>query len=154
MSGQLVSTLKGKIPQRAIRYLDQLPYAVTIQFEAVDFGTPTASLSFVAPSTLRGKVLNVDLTGVTETFTSTTLAAGIEIGIDGGDTDAYCTTNRGINDLAAATVQNFNANDGSLVNGVNEILQPAGLVTVTPIAPTGGTPAGICDLGVTVFYFK
>lgn len=154
MSGELISTLGGKVPQRAIRHLDQLPYAVTIQFEAVDFGTPTASLSFVAPSTRRGKVLNIDLTGVTETFTSTTLAAGIEVGIDGGDTDAYCTTERGINDLAAATVQNFNAADGSLVNGVDEIIPAAGIVTVTPIAPTGGTPAGIADLGITVLYFE
>ena len=154
MSGQLVATLKGKIPQRAIRYLDQLPYVASIQFQAVDFGTPTASLSFVAPSLLRGKVMSIDLTSVTETFTSTTLAAGIEVGIDGGDTDAYCTTNRGINDLTAATTQNFNANDGSLVNGVDEIIPEAGIVTVTPIAPTGGTPAGIANLTVSVFYFK
>jgi len=154
MSGQLVSTLKGKIPQRAIRHLSSLPFATSIQFQAVDFGTPTASLSFVAPSLLRGKVMSIDLTSVTETFTSTTLAAGIEIGIDGGDTDAYCTTERGINDLTAATTQNFNAHDGSLVDGVDEIIPAAGIVTVTPIAPTGGTPAGIANLTATVFYFE
>lgn len=154
MSGRLIELAAGKIPQRAIRYLNQLPYAVTVQFEAVDFGTPTASLTFNVPSAMRGKVINIDLTGVTETFTSTTLAAGIEVGIDGGDTDAYCTTERGINDLAAATAQNFNANDGSLVNGANEIMEPGAIVTVTPIAPTGGTPAGIADLGITVLYFE
>ena len=154
MSGQLVSTLKGKIPQRAIRHLSSLPYAATIQFEAVDFGTPTANLTFNAPSTLRGKVMNVDLTGVTETFNVTTLEAGIEIGVDGGDTDAYCTTNRGIGALTAATAQNFNAHDGSLIDGVTEIIPAGGIVTVTPIANTGGTPAGIADLGVTVFYFE
>ena len=154
MSGELISTLRGKIPQRAIRHLSGLPFATTIQWEAVDFGTPTANLTFNAPSTMRGKVMNIDLTGVTETFTTVTLAAGIEVGVDGGDTDAYCTTNRGISALAAATAQNFNANNGTLINGVTEIIPGGGIVTVTPIAPTGGTPAGIADLSLTVLYFE
>lgn len=154
MSGRLIELAAGKIPQRAIRHLSALPFAASIQFQAVDFGTPTASLSWNAPTALRGKVMSIDLTSVTETFTSTTLAPGIEVGIDGGDTDAYCTTNRNVNDLAAATAQNFNANDGTLVNGVVEIIPASGVQTVTPIAPTGGTPAGIANLTVTVLYFE
>ena len=154
MSGRLIETLAGKVPQRAIRHLSSLPYATAIQFQAVDFGTVTANLSWNQSTTMRGKVIALDLTSVTETFNITTLKAGIEIGVDGGDTDAYCTTNRGINALAAATAQNFNAHDGTLINGTTEIIPLSGIQTLTPIANTGGTPAGIANVTVTVLNFE
>jgi hypothetical protein len=154
MSGELISVLGGKVPQRAIRHLSKLPYTSTIQFEAVDWGTPTANLTFNAPSGMRGKVLSIDVTGVTETFTSVTTDPGIQVGIDGGDADAYCTADFADADLAAATAINFNAADGSLVDGVDEIIPAGGIVTITPVAPTGGTPAGIADLGITVLWFE
>jgi len=154
MSGRLIELTAGKVPQRAIRHLGSLPYATSLRFDAVDFGTPTANLSWNQSTSMRGKVLALDLYNVTETFNVTTLNAGIEIGIDGGDTDAYCTTNRGILALAAATAQNFNVNDGTLINGVDEIIPVSGIQTLTPIANTGGTPAGICDVTVTILNFE
>ena len=159
MSGQLVSTLRGKIPQRAIRYLGQLPYAVTYQLDenvttipGVDFGAGDEAFVLRTPATLRAKPMEVAIYKVSETFTTTTLEASVEIG-DGSDQDEFAYTDD-FGALAAATPGNYSAHAGSLNIGDTEFIQPADLVTVTCVAPTGGTPAGRAQVAVTFLYFE
>lgn len=159
MSGQLVSTLKGKVPQRAIRYLGQLPYVASYHLSedvttipGVDFGAGDEAFIIATPATLRGKPIGVDVYKVSETFTDTTLEASVEIG-DGTDQDEFAYTGD-FGTLATTAALNFSAHAGTLVVGDTEIIQPADQVTITCVAPTGGTPAGRAMVSVQFLYFE
>jgi len=159
MSGELIATLAGKVPQRAIRHLGKLPYAVTYQLDenvttipGVDFGAGDEAFILNTPSSLRAKPLEVSVYKVSETFSTTTLEASVEIG-DGSDQDEFAYTDD-FGAMAAATPQNFSAHGGNLNIGDTEIIQPDDLVTVTCVAPTGGTPAGRAMVAVTFLYFE
>lgn len=150
MSGSIIANSAGKVPQRAIRYLNQLPYFTSYVEEAVDFGAGNSTFIFGTPSTLRGKPFAVDIYNASEAFNSVTTAARVDIG-DGSDADEFALTD----DFADGTTgQNFSANAGSLQVGDTEIIEAGDQVTVTCVAPTGGTPAGIASVAVTVLYFE
>lgn len=157
MSGTLISTASGKIPQRALRFLDQLPYVaqyhlsedVTTVF-GVDFGAGDAAFVLATPATRRAKPLEVQIYGVSETFNSVTTSARVDIG-DGTDDDEFALTN----DFADGTVaQVFTSYDGTIVVGDQEIIEPGDQVTVTCVAPTGGTPSGRAGVSVAFIYFE
>lgn len=150
MSGRLIELTSGKVPQRAIRYLNQLPYAVTYEAEGVvDFGDTGDSGGFVfaTPANLRGKPLAVDIFDNGEIFAGTT-AAKVEIG-DGSDQDefAYCT-------MAATTdAQSFTANAGTLIIGDTEIIQAGDQVTLTCVDAVT-SPTGQAKVALTMLYFE
>ena len=156
MTGSYVSTNRGKIPQRALRYIDELPYVVSYHLSedvttvfGVDFGAGDAAFVLATPASRRAKPLEVQIYGNGETFNSVTTSARVDIG-DGSDIDefALCT-------LADGTVaQIFTSYDGTLVIGDTEIIQPADQVTVTCTAPTGGTPTGQAAVSVSFIYFE
>lgn len=147
MSGQYVSTLKGKIPQRAIRYLGGLPYAVTYS-ETIDWGGSDVSTIFNTPANRRGKIMSVDLYGWTEDVVATTQPSFI-IG-DGTDADAFVE----IVTVADGSVEvSLNAADGSLVPGAIEIV-PAGSTVVTAVTAALTAPAGISQFAITILYFE
>lgn len=159
MSGQILEFAAGKIPQRAIRYLNQLPYFVSYDFlesgaiNGVDFGAGDEAFIIKTPSTRRGLPFSVDIYDVTETFNTDTTEARVDIG-DGSDADEFALTD----DFGALTTAlggaTFNVADGTLVAGDTPIVEPGDYVTVTCVAPTGGTPAGIAKVGVTFLYFE
>lgn len=156
---RLIELSGGKVPQRAIRHLSSLPYAASYHLSedvttipGVDFGQGDEAFVLNTPGTLRAKPIEVNCYKVTETFTTTTLEASVEIG-DGTDQDEFAYTDD-FGAMAAATPQCFCAHDGTLNVGDTEIIEPNDLVTVTCVAPTGGTPAGRCMVSVTFLYFE
>lgn len=159
MSGELISTVGGKIPQRAIRHLAQLPYVATYQLDenvttipGVDFGAGDEAFVLATPGTLRAKPIEVSLYKITETFTTDTAEASVEIG-DGTDQDEFAYTDD-FGAAAAAAPLCFTAAEGNLNVGDTEIIQPDDIVTVTCVAPTGGTPAGRAMVAVSFLYFE
>jgi hypothetical protein len=147
----ILTDINGKVPQRAIRYIETLPYFVTYGEEAVDFGAGDSTTILATPAQFRGKVISVDSYNNSETFNSVTLAASVEIG-DGTDQDGFAFTA----DFADGTdAQHFSGADGTITAGaLGEIIQPADQVTITYVAPTGGTPTGISNVATTLLYFK
>jgi len=152
MSGELISTLAGKVPQRAIRYLDQLPYFVTYQSTAViDFGNTgdDAFLTITTPGTKRGKVMQVDLYAGAEEFAGTTDKAYIAIGTtDAGQEIAYT------DDVADGALTPVSYVDGSGLNaGAAPIIAAGDLVYVCGMDATG-TPTGQAFAAVSLLYFE
>ena len=150
MSGQLVSTLRGKIPQRAIRHLGELPFVMNYTLDAVDMGAGDTG-TFILPTNRRGKVVAIEISDVTEATTADSSGAIIQVG-DGSDVDAYCVTG----ELPVIAIGGHYALydvDATITAGVTEIIEPGSTVTVTAVAPTGGTPAGIGDIVLSVLLF-
>jgi hypothetical protein len=156
---RLIELSGGKVPQRAIRHLSSLPYTVSYHLSedvttipGVDFGAGDDAFLLKTPTSLRGKPMNVAVYMVSEQFTATTTAARVDIG-DGSDADEFAYTG-GFGTLNTTAGLNFSAQDGSLLVGDAEIIEPADLVTITCVAPTGGTPAGRAMVEVTILYFE
>ena len=153
MSGELISTLRGQIPQRAIRHLAELPYAVTYQSLAViDFGNTgeDAFLTITTPSDKRGKVVQVDLYAGAENFAGTTDKAYIAIGTtDAGQEIAYT------DDVAdgALTPVSYVPSDGLNEGTVGNVIDPGDLVYCCGM-DAEGTPTGQAFASVTILYFQ
>jgi len=158
----ILTDINGVVPQRAIRYLETMPYYVTYHLSedvtlipGVDFGAGDEAFVLATPSLFRAKPISVDIYKITETFNSVTTQARVDIG-DGTDANGFAFTDD-FNDNAAAAPIHFSVSDGSLNIGVLDtqgIVQPNDILTVTCVAPTGGTPAGRAMVGVTILYFK
>jgi hypothetical protein len=152
MSGQLVSTLRGKVPQRAIRHLGDLPYCITYRSAAViDFGDTgdAAFYTITTPADRRGKVLNVELYAGAENFAGTTDKAYIAIGTtDAGQEIAYT------DDVAdgALTPVVYTESNG-LNEGTAPIIDEGDLVYMCGMDATG-TPTGQAFASVTILYFS
>ncbi len=132
---------------------DRLQYL----FEGVDFGAGDSTETIEAPDAgdvsgaqeRSGRVVAVLISGVTEAFTQTTTAGAVQVG-DGSDADAYFDT--GLNLGSGLTIDEsvkYFPDDGSQ----SDIPLDADDVTVTFVAPTGGTPAGIGDVTVVIDWF-
>ena len=152
MSGQLLEFAAGKIPQRALRYLDQLPYFVTYQSKAViDFGDTGDNVFalIITPANRRGKVMQVDVYNNGETFAGTTDKAYVAIGTtDAGQEVAYT------GDIADGTAPaSFSAAAGTLIDGVAPIMDPADLIYMCGMDGEG-TPTGQAWVDITVLYFE
>lgn len=125
------------------------PVDVTYVFDAVDFGNGDSEELISGPVDRKGVVRAVAITDVSETFTDDTLEARVDVGVGGGDADAYVISG----DFGTLAV---GANlYPALSNGVARNRIPAnGSVGVNCIAPTGGVPAGIAKVSVTITWFK
>lgn len=152
MSGRIIELMAGKIPQRAIRYLEKLPYVVTYQSTAViDFGNTgdDAFLTIITPSTMRGKVLQVDSYSNAELFAGSTKGAEIAIGTSDGGAEVAIT-----NEFVAGTAsQSFTAAAGTLISGATPIIEGGDTIYLNGIDATG-TPTGMSFASVTIFYFE
>lgn len=152
MSGELISAFGGKVPQRAIRHLDRLPYFITYQSSAViDFGNTgdDAFTTITTPADRRAKVMAVELYGGAENFAGTTDKAYIAIGTtDAGQEVAYT------DDVAdgALTPVIYTASNG-LNEGTTPIVEPGDLVYMCGMDATG-TPTGQAFASVTMLYFE
>lgn len=149
MSG-IPALATGKVPQRLIRELSELPYFVTYSCGiALDIGAGDKVTDFETPTNFRGKIMALDVFDITETFNSVTTAPRIDVG-DGSDADYWTTVD--IPD--GTTPSHFSAADGTIVKNQAEIIEPGDRVYVTSVAPTGGTPTGIANISATMLYFK
>lgn len=125
------------------------PYAQTYQWSAVDFGAGDSVLTIPAPGRgFKGEIKDVLISSVTEAFTADTTEARIDLGIPSGDADAYgLTAGFGTQGIAPGAVRFALTKAADTVPAGNDI-------AVTCVAPTGGVPAGIADVEVTVLWYK
>ena len=153
MSGEMISTLRGKVPQRAIRHLQDLPYTITYQSTAVqDFGDTgdAAFATITTPADRRGKVMAVEIFAGAENFAGTTDKAYVAIGTtDAGQEIAYT------DDVAdgALTPVIYTAGNGLNVGTVGNVIDEGDLVYMCGMDATG-TPTGQAFVAVTLLYFK
>lgn len=127
--------------------IDDAPFDVTYTFPAKDFGAATWTEVIESPPGFRGKVRAVSIYDVTEAFTDDTTESRVDVGIS-GDIDAFATSA----DLGTLGIA---ASDSPALTGGATLIIPANTtVHVTGTAPTGGTPAGIATVAVTIMYFK
>lgn len=115
-------------------------------FPNVDFGAGDSAHSFQGPKGKSGRLIDVHLSA-TETFNSVTTDGYTQIGT-AADPDAYALFVQG--DLGAT--DSVCGSDGVTDTDwlINAAIPADTQVEVTCVAPTGGTPAGIATVTVTV----
>ena len=161
MSGNLIESIGGKVPQRAIRYLDSIPYAATYELEenqtllGVDFGGSNSTYIIQTHGSKRAKVVEALVYKISESFAATTKGA-ILFG-DGSDADGFALTSNFVDASMTTSVgsAHFSSAAGSITPGVLDpqgIIQPADFLTVTCRAGVTAA-AGIGRVAITVLYF-
>ena len=122
-----------------------IPNRRTYVFPAVDYGAGDSSHSFRGPKGKAGTLVDIHL-HATETFNSVTTDGYTAVGT-AADTDAYALFVQG--DLAAT--DSICATGMSDPDWLIDANLPADTqIEVTCVAPTGGTPAGIATVEITV----
>ena len=120
---------------------------ITYSYPAVNFGAGTTGHAFKAPKGYtQGTIIDIGV-AVTTLFTNTTTPAYVRVGT-AGDPDAYAELNMGV---AAATDYYGTLDDTDAI--INAKIPSTTQVEVACIAPTGGTPAGIGTVHITVRWF-
>lgn len=123
------------------------PVYATYGYEAHDFGAGGGTKEIVGPAGMRGKIVDIHVTNVTETFTNTTTEAKIQAGVS-GDLDKFA-------DFGLGTLASGSADAATRSDAVTQgVLASDETLLVTFTAPTGGTPGGIADVQVLVAWFN
>lgn len=119
---------------------------ITYTFPSIDFGAGNSASAIKAPyGYSKGRIDDIGV-AVTETFTQTTTPAYVRIGT-ASDADAYAQLNM----AAAANTDYYNTQNDTdaIINADVDDTQ----LEVAFVAPTGGTPAGIGTVNITVTWF-
>ena len=124
------------------------PNVIRHQFPSHDFGAGAFAGSLKGPAGHKGRILDLGLSNITETFTNVTTGAYLRVGT-GADPDAYAQ----MDCAAAAATDTYNTQDDTDAI-IDEDLPADTQIEVTGVAPTGGTPAGIASFYVDVAWFK
>lgn len=111
-----------------------------------DFGAGNISTSFKGPSGMVGRLREITVIA-SETFNAVTTQGYVRVGT-GGDADAYAELDMGA--TAATDTIVASARSGALIA---QDLPADTQVEVAFVAPTGGTPAGIATVIITVDWF-
>lgn len=121
----------------------------------VDFGAGGAADSIPVPSGVTGaRIVGASVNGLTEAFTADTTGAGLNIGT-AVDADKFMaavlpvvalTDSHDIGGVTAAGTEIRLGYDGDAGAALTQL-------EVTMVAPTGGTPAGIGLLNVTIGWY-
>ncbi len=123
-------------------------FSITYVFPLKDFGAGNWTEDIEGVPGYRGTVKAVCIYVVTEVFSTDTLQARVEVGIQGGDVDAYVDT-ADFGALAVAAALN-----PALTAGVVGTIPIGENIIVTGYAPTGGTPTGIASVALTIQYYR
>lgn len=116
---------------------------------AVDFGTPSTVPGIKPPKGLtQGRLLEIEA-AASEAFTAVTTPGYLRVGTS-GDADAFAEMN--MSTLAAGSSANTQDDPDAIISGLIS-LDAGAEVVITPVAPTGGTPAGIADLTLYIEWF-
>jgi len=122
------------------------PLVITYNLGLHDFGTAGDALAIKAPSGYAsGRIMDIGV-AVTETFTATTTPAYVRLGTT-TDADAYAELNMG----TAADTDYYNTQDDT--DAIIDADVTSTQIEVALVAPTGGTPAGIGHVHVTIAWF-
>lgn len=122
-------------------------FQVTYTFPLIDLDTGDVTRDIQGPAGLRGTVVEVNLYDVSELFTDDTTEARLDVGIQGGDDNAYTITDD-VGTLGADAALSL-----GLTPGVVGTIPAAEDILLTFVAPTGGTPEGIATWSVTISWF-
>lgn len=126
------------------------PLSITYDFGQHDFGAGSDTHDIKGPPGMKGRVRNVLLKKVTEAFTATTTPAYIRVGTT-ADADKYvevsCAT------TAIDGVVSAAPNPATYLPANTEI-EADSIVRTSFIAPTGGTPAGIGEVQITIDWYE
>jgi hypothetical protein len=125
-------------------YSDPRPY--TFSFGEIDFGAGGDALVVTGPSGKKGSIKEI-LVSATETFTSDTTEAIIELGSSAGTAEYV---NMGLGTLADGADQRLTDTAADLVL---DALPADTDIHVTFNAPTGGTPAGKAFVQVMIEWY-
>ncbi|MGH2903918.1 MAG: hypothetical protein ACRDK7_10090 [Solirubrobacteraceae bacterium] len=122
------------------------PKRVNYSYPAQNFTTPITRQIKPPKGCTHGNVVDIHMS-VTTTFTQTTTPGFVKIG-DGTTDDKYASLNMG----AAAAGAAYNVGDGGTIakGGIDLDRDNISAITLKTVAPTGGTPAGVGDLNVTI----
>lgn len=121
---------------------------LTYTWPSHDFGAGAGAVSFQGPSGLVGRPRELTV-AATETFTNDTLPAYVQLGT-GSDADAYAQADLG----TTADTDMFVASKDDPDWVITDDVLPADTqVEVAFTQPTGGTPAGIGVVSLTVDWF-
>jgi len=122
------------------------PKVITYNYSALNVGGGTITRKIRVPKgALQARVLDIH-TFATVTFTNVTTTARVQVGVAGAlgkFADAQ------IDDLAANAAQSFADTNGGGAIWTSQVDNVAEL-TVTFVAPTGGTPAGTADFTIAI----
>lgn len=122
------------------------PLVITYNLGLHDFGAAGDDLAIKAPTGYEhGRILDIGV-AVTETFTNTTTPAYIRIGTT-TDPDAYAQMDMG----TAADTNYYNTQDDT--DAIIDADVTNTQLEVALVAPTGGTPAGIGHVHITIAWF-
>jgi len=133
----------------AIDHSEKYPRTVTYTFNPVDFGAGTYAGSIKAPNGYtRGRILDVGIFEITETFACDTTTAKVRLGTT-GDADAYAELI--IPDTTAAT-DTFNTQDDTDAVKSNAFTSTQIELTTVQSADSG-TAAGIATPYVVIDWF-
>jgi hypothetical protein len=122
------------------------PLTISYKFTSHDFGAGAGTDVIQGPAGHRGLVRNIALFEVTETFTSVTTAALIRVGTS-GDPDKFAEMSCGTTAAAAAA-------SNTAAELYNTTIAADEAVHTDYVAPTGGSPAGIGCVQVTIDWFE
>lgn len=122
-------------------------FSITYVFPGVDFGAGWTE-DIQSPAGFRGTVVGVNIYDVTEAFVGTTSIGPVEIGIQGGDADAYAISEE------PTTLATDAAEALPVREGIVGTIPAADDVLVTGPINVGGSITGIATVAVTIRYFK
>jgi hypothetical protein len=123
------------------------PLTITYNLGLHDFGAGGDALAIKAPNGFtRGQIRDIGV-AVTETFNAVTTPAYVRLGT-AADPDAYAELNMG----TAADTNYYNTQDDTDAI-IDATVPSATQIEVALVAPTGGTPAGIGHVHVTIDWY-
>jgi hypothetical protein len=129
------------------------PLRVTYSFPAQNFTSPITRHIKPPTGCVRGNISSIQ-TSVTTTFTQTTTPGHFKVG-DGTTDDKYADLNMG----AAAANTSYGDGDvaGTIKSNAGSTIDfdrdGNSDIVVKTVAPTGGTPAGVADVYLTIDWF-
>ena len=130
------------------------PMRITYSRNAINFGTSTSRI-LRGPKGKRGRVVDINVSGTT-LFTAVTTEGRVDVGVAGSAATLIANATMPLSTLAAGAALNASNVSGALVG------QPGSAIpylaadtdfTIGFIAPTGGSPAGVADVDVTIDWF-
>jgi hypothetical protein len=126
-------------------------FAVTYVFPAKDFGAGNWTEDIQGPPGLRGLVKAISAYDITEAFNGSVTESRVEVGIQGGDADAYVISDDFVEGAGTAIAAGFTP---ALTAGVVGTIPAAEDLIVTGYAPNdSGANEGIATIAVTISYF-
>lgn len=119
-------------------------FCVTYKFPQIDWGNAAEVRNIVPPLGFRGEVLSAVITNVTEVHDS---AETFNLGIDGGDTDAYLALSTVAAVAVGASVR------AGLVAGASGYTAIPNTGAELVLTTTSAGATGISDLHLTIRYY-